>query len=112
MASVSGKTDPVVLRITAADVIEALSAGLRDFQALPLYGLAVGAFYVAGGLFVVLSATAFGMSYLAYPLAAGFALLGPFAATFLYDVSRRRERGEPIELRDIWSALRSRSEVG
>ena len=112
MASVSGKTDPVVLRITAADVIEALSAGLRDFQALPLYGLAVGAFYAAGGLIVVLSATAFGMSYLAYPLAAGFALLGPFAAIFLYDVSRRRERGEPIELRDVWSTLRSRSEIG
>ena len=112
MASVSGKTDPVVLRITATDVIEALSAGLRDFQALPLYGLAVGAFYAAGGLIVVLSATAFGMSYLAYPLAAGFALLGPFAAIFLYDVSRRRERGEPIELGDLWSTLRSRSEVG
>jgi len=112
MASVSGKTDPIVLRITAADVIEALSAGLRDFQALPLYGLAVGAFYAAGGLIVVLSATAFGMSYLAYPLAAGFALLGPFAAIFLYDVSRRRERGEPIELGDLWSTLRSRSEVG
>jgi len=112
MASVSGKTDPVVLRITAADVIEALSAGLRDFQALPLYGLAVGAFYAAGGLIVVLSATAFGMSYLAYPLAAGFALLGPFAAIFLYDVSRRRERGEPIELLDVWSTLRSRSEIG
>lgn len=112
MASISGKTDPVVLRITAADVIEALSAGLRDFQALPLYGLAIGAFYAGGGLIVALSATAFGTAYLAYPLAAGFALLGPFAAIFLYDVSRRRERGEPIKLREIWTTIRSRSEIG
>jgi len=38
MGSISGRTDPVVLRVSAVDVIEALSAGLRDFQALPLYG--------------------------------------------------------------------------
>ena len=45
MASVSGKQDPVVLRISAADVIDALGKGLRDFQAMPLYGLALGAAY-------------------------------------------------------------------
>ena len=71
MTSISGKTDPVVRRITAADVIDALSKGLRDFQAKPLYGLALGAFYALGGVLIVLSATAFGMSYLSYPLAAG-----------------------------------------
>lgn len=112
MASVSGKTDPVVLRVTAADVIEALNAGLRDFQALPLYGLSVGALYAAGGLVVVLSTTALGTVYVAYPLAAVFALLWPFVAIFLYDVSRRRERGEPIKRRDIWATIRSRPEIG
>ena len=35
MTSVSGKQDPVVLRIGAADVIDALGKGLRDFQAMP-----------------------------------------------------------------------------
>ena len=43
MSSISGKTDPVVRPITAADVIDALGKGLRDFQAMPLYGLALGA---------------------------------------------------------------------
>ena len=38
MTSVSGKIDPVVRRITAADIAEALGQGLRDFQAVPLYG--------------------------------------------------------------------------
>ncbi len=33
MTSVSGKIDPVVRRITAADIAEALGQGLRDFQA-------------------------------------------------------------------------------
>lgn len=96
MASISGKTDPVVLRIGAADVIDALGKGLRDFQAMPLYGIILGALFAAGGSMVVLTTTAFGMSYLSYPLAAGFVLIGPFAAIFLYELSRRREEGRPI----------------
>ena len=81
MASMSGKAaDPVVRAIAVADVVEALARGLRDFQAAPLYGLIFGALYAAAGIAVVASVTAFGMTYLAYPLAAGFALLGPFVA--------------------------------
>ena len=103
--SVSGKVDPVVRRITAADIAEALSQGLRDFQALPLYGLVFGTLYAVGGIMIVLSLTRFGLVYLAYPLAAGFALIGPFVAIGLYEVSRRRETGQPISLGAIWSAV-------
>lgn len=112
MASISAKTDPVVRRISAADVINALGKGLRDFQAMPLYGLALGAFYAAGGILIVLTATAFGMSYRLYPLAAGFALIGPFAAVFLYELSRRRRGGQAISLREIWPVIRGRSAIG
>ena len=112
MASISGKVDPVVRRIKAADIAEALVQGLRDFQAVPLYGLAFGALYVGGGIVILLCLTAFGMVYLAYPLAAGFALIGPFVAIGLYEVSRRREAGQPISIRDIWSTVTSRSEIG
>src|SRR6185312_2308698 len=100
MTSVSGKQDPVVLRIGAADVIDALGKGLRDFQAMPLLGLGIGAVYAAGGILIVLCAAFFGMSYLAYPLAAGFALIAPFAAILLYEMSRRREAGQPVKLGD------------
>jgi len=112
MSSVSGEIDPVVRRVSATDVVEALGRGLRDFQAAPIYGLLFGALYAAGGIFVVLSVTALGMSYLAYPLAAGFALIGPFVAVGLYEVSRRREEGERPSLRDLWTTMRSRSEIG
>src|SRR5450755_1314409 len=111
MTSVSGKFDPVVRRIKAADIAEALGQGLRDFQAMPLYGLAFGALYATGGIVIMLCLTAFGMVYLAYPLAAGFALIGPFVATGLYEVSRRREAGRPISMRGIWSMVRSRGEI-
>ncbi len=110
--SVSGKVDPVVRPIKAADIAEALGQGLRDFQAMPLYGLAFGALYAVGGILIVLCLTAFGMVYLAYPLAAGFALIGPFVAIGLYEVSRRREAGEPVSFGAIWSAIRSRGEIG
>lgn len=112
MSVLSGKVDPVVRPIAASDVIDALGQGLRDFQAIPLYGLAVGALYAAGGNLIVLSATALGMTYLAYPFAAGFALIGPFAALVLYEVSRRREKGEAPSAADIWHAIRTRGELG
>lgn len=112
MTSVSGKSDPVVRRITVADIAESLSEGLRDFQAAPIFGLAFGALYVAGGVAILLSLTAFGMVYLAYPLAAGFALIGPFVAVGLYEVSRQRQAGQAPSLHGIWTAVRARSEIG
>jgi len=112
MGSVSGKVDPVVRRISAADIAEALGQGLRDFQAVPLYGLAFGALYAAGGIAILLCLTAFGLVYLAYPLAAGFAMIGPFVAIGLYEISRRREAGQPISIGGVWAAVRARSEIG
>jgi uncharacterized membrane protein len=79
---------------------------------MPLLGLMFGGLYVAGGVLIVLSLTAFGMVYLAYPIAAGFSLIGPFVAIGLYEMSRRREAGQPVTLAAIWSAVRSRSELG
>jgi len=63
MTSISGKPDPVVLHITAADIAEAFGKGLRDFQALPFYGISLGAVYAIGGLVIIVSITAYGMSY-------------------------------------------------
>ncbi len=112
MKSVSGKVDPVVRRITAADIAEALSQGLRDFQAQPLLSLAFGALYAGGGILIVLCLTAYGLVYLAYPLAAGFALIGPFVAIGLYEISRRRETGAKVSVAAVWSTVRGRGEIG
>jgi uncharacterized membrane protein len=101
-----------VRHVTVADIAEALIQGMRDFQAYPIYGLVLGGLYAAGGTVIVLCLTAFGMVYFAYPLAAGFALIGPFVAIGLYEISRRRERGEPVSIPAIWSTVRSRSEIG
>jgi uncharacterized membrane protein len=108
------KPDPVVRPVTVSDIVESLADGMRDFQSVPVYGLTFGALYAAGGILIVLSVSALGASYLAYPLAAGFALIGPLAAVGLYEVSRRRETGDPLS----WSAVmgtivaHSRRELG
>ena len=112
MTSISGKIDPVVRRITTTDIAEALGQGLRDFQAMPLFGLAFGALYAAGGIAILLCLTAFGLVYLAYPLAAGFALIGPFVAIGLYEISRQREAGQKPTLSGIWTTVTSRGEIG
>lgn len=95
------KHDPAVRAITVRELGESLAEGLRDFQNAPQFGLSFGLLYALGGITVVLSAFAFGVGYLAYPLAAGFALIGPFVAVGLYEVSRLREAGQPV----TWSAI-------
>lgn len=84
---------PIVRTISIADVWDALTKGLDDFRAMPTQVLFVMLVYPIVGL--VLGRAAFGYDVvpLLYPLAAGFALVGPFAAIGMYELSRRREQG-------------------
>jgi len=109
--SLSGKADPVVRQITRADVLEALSLGLRDFQRAPMYGLTLGGVTAATGLAILLLLMWAGMPYFAYPLGAGFALVAPFIGTLLYEVSRRLERDLPLSWGEVWRTVKGRSEV-
>jgi uncharacterized membrane protein len=91
-------------------IVDALGAGLRDFRAAPRFGLFFGGVYAAGGILVLLTASALDMSYLSYPLAITFGLIGPFVAVGLYEVSRRLETGRPLDwtgvLGVIWEQRR------
>ena len=82
-AGTTPRADPVVRAITLSDVNEAWAHGIRDFWNAPIYGLVFGGLYAAGGMIIVVCVTALGLRYLAYPLTAGFALIGPFAAVGL-----------------------------
>lgn len=95
------KPAPRVLSITTATIVDCLEKGLRDFGAAPLFGLFFGGVYAVGGMLIVLAATAMQMGYISYPLAVGFALIGPFVAVGIYEVSRRREAGEALTWRGV-----------
>lgn len=103
------RQEPVIRRIGFSDLVDALSAGMRDFQAYPAFGLFFGAIYALGGLAILASALWWDLIYLVYPLAAGFTLIGPFVAVGLYEVSRLRELGQVPSWRAVIGAMYSQS---
>ncbi len=80
--------------VNAAHINAAWRAGVRDFTRAPLIGLFFGAVYALGGVGMLAAAAVYDMGWIVYPALAGFALIGPFAAVGLYEVSRRLEAGE------------------
>jgi uncharacterized membrane protein len=84
---------PRVRTITPRDLIDALSKGFDDFAAMPTHALFISVIYPVVGLLLGLALSGLNLLWLFYPLAAGFALIGPVAAVGLYELSRRREQG-------------------
>jgi len=106
-ATPSRPQEPVIRRIGVSDLVDALAEGIRDFQTYPAYGLFFGAIYTLGGLAILGCAVWWDLLYLVYPLAAGFALVGPFVAVGLYEVSRTRELGQRPSWRAVFGAILS-----
>lgn len=97
--------DPPVVALTVDDLSAALADGMRDFRAAPAFGLLVGIVYALGGNLLVAVFTAWDMLYLVYPMAAGFALVAPFAAVGIYESSRRLARGEDTSISALIGAV-------
>ncbi len=116
-ASASVKSFPIasdpakytVRTITLEDLKDSLRMGWEDFKAVPTHAILLALIYPVLG--IVLARTVLGYSILPllFPLAAGFALLGPFAALGFYDLSRRREQGEAPTVSHALGVLRSPS---
>jgi uncharacterized membrane protein len=97
---------PVIQRIGIADLKSALKLGYDDFQANRTDVLFLCVIYPVLGLFFGRIASGYGLVSMLFPLASGFALIGPFAAVGLNDMSRRRERGETVVWTDAFGVLR------
>ena len=98
---------PEIRKISTGDVVEALRHGLDDFWAHPSHYVFAGFIYP-----IVMTVVAFWVSGqnvlpLLYPLATGFALLGPFVALFFYEISRRHELGLDTAWSHGFEVLRS-----
>jgi uncharacterized membrane protein len=98
-----------VRHITPSDVLQALARGLDDFAAMPSHALFLCVFYPLIGLCLIAFVSGDAMLPLAFPIAAGFALVGPFAAIGLYELSRRREAGLDTSSNHALDVLHSRS---
>ena len=100
---------PVVRHITPADLLQALARGLDDFSAMPSHAVFLCLIYPLLGLWLISLTSGYSMLPLAFPLAAGFALIGPLAAIGLYELSRRREAGLDTSSSHAFDVLRSPS---
>jgi uncharacterized membrane protein len=107
---VSGTATPFVIRkIGLSDLSDALRLGWEDFTAVPSHAIILCVIYPVLGLVLFRVVLGYSVLPLLFPLAAGFTLIGPFAALGLYELSRRRERGEEAAAWDAIHVLRAPS---
>jgi Predicted integral membrane protein len=109
MGAESTPGPPVIRTIGVMDLKDALARGMSDFSAMPTHVFFLCLIYPIVGL--ILARVSFGYDVLSllFPLAAGFALLGPFVAIGFYELSRQREQGLEPSWQDAFDVLHSPS---
>jgi uncharacterized membrane protein len=100
---------PVVRRIEVKAIREALEDGVSDFWAMPSHAAFLALVYPLCGMVLAYAPSYQNALQLLFPLASGFALVGPFVAVGLYEMSRRRELGLEISWKYAFDVLRSPS---
>ena len=100
---------PVVRDVSTDDVVEALKKGVDDFRAMPTHVVFLCLIYPIVGLILGRAAFGYNILPLLYPMAAGFALVGPFLGIGLYELSRRREMGLDTSWHHAFDVLKSPS---
>ncbi|MBO6718790.1 MAG: DUF2189 domain-containing protein [Rhizobiaceae bacterium] len=98
---------PKVNRIALGDLADALRAGIEDFVAMPSHIIFIVIMYPLIGVVLAAWTSTASALPLIFPLASGFALIGPFAAIGLYEISRRREVGIVTRWQDALEVRKS-----
>lgn len=106
-ASVSAER-PTIYNVGPADLVEVLRNGLDDFLRKPSHVVFIAVIYPVIGLMLARLTFGYEILPLLYPLAAGFALVGPVASIGMYELSRRREFGLSPEWADVFATLREK----
>ncbi|OSP55039.1 DUF2189 domain-containing protein [Pseudoruegeria sp. SK021] len=98
---------PVIRTLTMEDIRISLRAGVDDFLALRSDVVFIAVLYPIIGLVMATFAFNGDLAHHIFPLASGFALIGPIGAIGLYELSRRRELGLDPKWSDAFALLRS-----
>lgn len=84
---------PAIRRLALSDLRNALREGFQDFGEHRTDVVFLCLFYPVVGLILARLASGYDFLPLVFPIASGFALLGPLAGVGLYEMSHRREQG-------------------
>src|SRR5262249_42350404 len=98
---------PAVHRLNTADLRDALRKGFADFGAYRTDVVFLCLLYPVVGLILSRLIWGFGLMPLIFPLASGFAVIAPFFAVGLYEMSKRRELGINKGWADAFGVLQS-----
>lgn len=86
---------PAIGKLTIDDIGWSLRAGWADYRARRGELLLLPLIYIIVGALAAFLAYSADLLPLLFPVAAGFALVGPIAAAGFHELARRREAGEP-----------------
>jgi uncharacterized membrane protein len=92
-AGCSESIEITVNEIAVSDIWFSIRLGWRDFMQQPSHYFFAIILYPFIGIVLWLWASESNTVQLIFPMMTGFALLGPFIAIFLYEISRRLENG-------------------
>jgi uncharacterized membrane protein len=109
MGTDAGLSRPVVRTIRVRDLKDVLARGISDFSAMPTHAAFLCLIYPIVGLVAARVIVGYDVLSLLFPLAAGFALVGPFAAIGVYELSRQRELGGNVVWQNAFDVLHSPS---
>lgn len=98
-----------VRKIGLSDLRHALKDGYSDYRAKPSSIPLVILFYSLFALVFTLFAFGEELRYLAFPIVAGFTLIGPLVAVVFFEMSRRRERGQSLRWRATFRFIHTSS---
>ncbi len=107
LAPVLPGASPKIRKLTMADLTDALRLGWEDFKEVPTHAIMLCAIYPVIGLLIARFILGYSVIPILFPLTAGFALIGQFAALGLYEMSRRRELGEEASASQALEVFRS-----
>jgi uncharacterized membrane protein len=108
-AAAAAPAMPRVRAIKPRDLVDVLRQGFADFWAMPTHVIFLSLIYPIAGLVIGGAAFGYNLLWLFYPMAAGFALIGPFAAIGIYELSRRREQGLDSDWSHVFDLLQAQS---
>ena len=103
----AGLVQPTINQLSLPDLRDVLAKGIDDFMAYPTHVMFLIGIYPILTFVFAFAASHDAVLPMIFPLLAGFTLLGPLVASGMYEISRRRERGEEVSRWHVFAVLKS-----